>query len=285
MPKKINGAIKRREFMYRDIEDGKDEFADFWDTEHTHIELKEEEFLEALEKTIWTVESHDTTTIRATVGQYLACKWISENTEVKVLFIGDGSDELCGGYIYFHKAPSSEAFHAENIKLLKDIHKYDGKRADRGVSSCGLEARVPVLDHLFVQAYMAIDPKLRMVTDGVEKWLLRQSFASENILPKEVLFRRKEAFSDGVSGTERSWHNVIQDMVEEKYTDEEFMELTGKLEHCVPVSKESLYFRELFHSYYPEKDMGKVIDYHWLPNQDWVGKITEPSARALDVYK
>ena len=188
--------------------------SEFIDSIHTHIELPEEEWLKAIKEVVRITETFDITTVRASTGQYLISKWIAEHTDIKVVLIGDGSDELCAGYMYFHKAPSPEELHLENIRLVSDIHMYDVLRADRGVSSNGLEARVPFLDHRFIELYLSIDPKLRMPTNGLEKWLLREAFAGGEYLPEEVRLRKKEAFSDGVSSKERSWYTVLQEYID-----------------------------------------------------------------------
>jgi asparagine synthase (glutamine-hydrolysing) len=167
-------------------------------SEHTHIDLEQSVWINNLNNVIKATETFDITTIRASTGQYLISKWISENTDIKVLLIGDGSDELCSGYIYFHNAPTPDDLHKENIRLVEDIHLYDVLRADRGISSNGLEARVPFLDKRFVNYYLSVEPLLRTAVNGMEKWLLRESFNHNNYLPDKVLFRRKEAFSDGV---------------------------------------------------------------------------------------
>lgn len=255
------------------------------DTDHTHIELSEESFLKKIPYVIEILGSYDMTTIRATVGQLLACEHIAATTDIKVLLIGDGADELCGGYLYFHKASSPMDFHDENRRLLKWIYMYDGKRADRGVSSCGIEARVPFLDHRFVDLYMSIDPQLRVPTNGLEKWLLRKAFSDGNYLPKEVLYRRKEAFSDGVSGKHRSWYEVIQEQVDASISDDDYNTEVSKISHCKPVSKESLHYRRIFHELFGQSDIAQVIDNLWLPKKEWVGDIKEASARALtDLY-
>ena len=252
---------------------------------HTHIELPEKTWLDAIQKVVEVIESYDITTVRASTGQYLVSKWISENTDIKVLLIGDGSDELCSGYMYFHKAPDPELMHLENIRLIEDIHFYDVLRADRGISANGLEARVPFLDHRFIELYLSIDPILRMpATKGLEKWFLRESFSENDYLPIEVLLRPKEAFSDGCSSSKRSWYSIIQEYINNKISDEELNESKKKYIHCIPPSKESLYFRKVFESYFGIfEETAKVIPYLWLPK--WVGNISEPSARVLDVYK
>jgi asparagine synthase (glutamine-hydrolysing) len=165
----------------------------FIDSDHTHVQLDKKEWIDNIINVIKTIESYDITSVRASTGQYLISKWISENTDIKVLLIGDGSDELCSGYMYFHNAPSAEESHQENIRLLEDIHMYDVLRADRGIAQNGLEARVPFLDYRFVDLYLSIDPSLRIPGPGykMEKWLLRESFNDMETLPLEVLFRKK----------------------------------------------------------------------------------------------
>ncbi|AYV82362.1 MAG: asparagine synthetase [Homavirus sp.] len=254
--------------------------ADYCGTEHTHVEFTNQQFLEALRDVIYATETFDITTIRASTGQYLISQWIVKNTNVKVLLIGDGSDELTGGYMYFHKAPTPEESHKENIKLLTQIHFYDVLRADRGISH-GLEARVPFLDHRFVDMYMKLDPRLRVPIDGVEKWLLRKAFDTDTYLPRVVLWRKKEAFSDGVSSLDDSWYKTIQQYADTMYTDEELAFAQQQYTHCPPPTKEALYFREIFEEFY--FNAGHVIPHYWLPN--WCGNIQEPSARALDVYE
>lgn len=256
--------------------------AEYIGSDHTHIEMTEKEFIEAIEEVIYVTETFDITTIRASTGQYLISKWISKHTEYKVVLIGDGSDELCAGYVYFHNAPSPKALHEELVHLIKDIHLYDCLRADRGISSNGLEARVPFLDHLFVELYMSISAKLRMAINGVEKWLLRESFRENKWLPTEVLDRAKEAFSDGVSSNKKSWYQVIQEYAD-KIPDKELAYAQKTIKHCPPVSKEALYFRRIFEKYYGTGNVCKVIPYYWLPK--WCGDIKEPSARVLSVYR
>ena len=239
------------------------------------------DFLNALREVIRVTETFDITTIRASTGQYLISKWIYENTNIRVLIGGDGSDEATGGYRYFHNRPSPIAFHDECAKLLKEIHFFDVLRVDRGIAGNGIEARAPFLDHRFVDLYMGLDPELRCPVDGVEKWLLREAFNTGSYLPNGVLWRKKEAFSDGVSSVAKSWYKVVQEYADNKYTDEQLIEGQAKYVHCPPPTKEALYFREVFEEFYP--GTGHVIPHYWLPN--WCGDIKEPSARVLDVYK
>jgi len=161
---------------------------------------------------------------------------------------------------------------------LKEIHKYDVLRADRGIASNGLEARVPFLNYEFVDFYMSINPALRMPVDGIEKYLLRKSFDGFGYLPDEVLFRKKEAFSDGVSSESKSWYEIIQDRLEDEYGDD-FEERCGRYSVCTPNSKEALYYREVYEKWYGGCE---IVERYWLPN--WCGDIKEPSARVLEVY-
>lgn len=238
---------------------------------HTEIIIDPEEWLEAIPEVVRVTETYDITTIRASTGQYLLAKWISENTDIKVLLNGDGSDEISGGYLYFKNAPCSADFHDECVRLLKHIHVYDVLRVDRCISNFGLEARVPFLDHNFVDYYLSIPAKLRdSAKNPIEKYLLRAAFEKSKI-PHEVLYRRKEAFSDGVSNHQKSWFEYIQDYVNTIITNDE-----------VPSefpSKEAYWYYKLFKEYYPEYNL--KVDY-WLPK--WSDS-TDPSARTLTQYQ
>ncbi len=250
--------------------------ADYINSEHHNIECTEEDFLNAIPEVIYNIESYDTTTVRASVGNYLVAKYIKENTDIVVLFNGDGSDEQ-SGYKYLKNAPNYNEFHEECLKLLSEIHFFDVLRSDRSVSSkWSLEARTPFLDKEFVEFYMSIDPILKMYNDKQEKYLLRKSFENMNIIPNEVLWRPKEAFSDGCSSEKRSWHKVIQEHVDKIISDEEFINNKDKYKINTPVLKESYWYRKLFNEYYPNKD--NVIPHFWLPK--W-SKVDDPSAREL----
>jgi asparagine synthase (glutamine-hydrolysing) len=260
--------------------------AKFIGSDHTHIEYALEDFVDTALKIPGLISSYDTTTVRASTGQYLISKYISENTPYKVLLVGDGSDELCSGYMYFHKAPSAWDSHLENIRLVKDIHRYDGLRADRCVAINGIEVRLPFLDVKFVDTYLSIDPELRTpkMHNGrsAEKYLLRAAFDT-GLLPDDCLWRPKEAFSDGVSGLKKSWFEMYQDYAESRYTDEEFERLAKTFSHYTPVTKEELVNRVNFDETFSE-NVAHIVPYRWVPLEKWVGKMTEPSARVLDVY-
>ena len=258
------------------------------DSIHTHIQFKQEDFIDAIKKVIYVTETYDITTVRASTGQYLVSKWIAENTDIKVLLIGDGSDELTAGYMYFHKAPTCKELHEENIRLLKDIHYFDVLRADRGIASNGLEARVPFLDHRIVDLYLSIDPELRHPKNyekyPLEKWLLREAFNIDNYLPDEILFRKKEAFSDGVSSVEKSWYLMVQEYANTIYSSESDFNISiNNYTHNKPHTKEALYFRHIWESFFGTSEATSfVIPYFWLPK--WCGDVKEPSARVLEIY-
>lgn len=253
----------------------------FCDTDHTHIEFSTQDFLDALKKVIYAIESYDITTVRASTGQFLVSEWISKNTDIKVLLIGDGSDELLKGYRYTFLAPSLQESFADNVQLLHEIHFFDVLRADRGVADNGLEARVPFLDYRFVDLCMSLDISLRVPVDGIEKWLLRSAFNNGKYLPEPVLWRKKEAFSDGVSSLEKSWYQITQEHAAEMYHGVDMSKIHEMYEHCPPPTYEALYYRDLFCGFFTN-DTAHVIPHFWLPK--WSGDIKEPSARVLAVY-
>ena len=195
---------------------------------HHNICVSEKEFLDAIPEVIYAIESYDTTTVRASVGNWLISKYIKQNSEAKVIFNGDGADEAMGGYMYFHLAGNCLEFDRECRRLLSNIHYFDVLRSDRSISSHGLEARTPFLDRKFIQYYLSIDPSIRFHTQNkkCEKYLMRKAVETfgDNLLPKSVLWRTKEAFSDGVSKQTKSWYEIIQDYVKKEvyshYQDE-----------------------------------------------------------------
>lgn len=257
--------------------------ADFLGTNHHTIELGVNEFIDAIEEVIKTIESYDTTTVRASVGNWLIAKYIRQKSDAKVVFNGDGSDELTGGYMYFHYANNSLEFDHECKRLLSDIHQFDVLRSDRSISSHGLEARTPFLDKNFVESYLSIPSQLRfdsMKTTGVEKYLLRKAFDTGEFLPKEVLWRTKEAFSDGVSHERASWFEMIQQYAVSYFkshplsnNNETNIDLTdGK-------QAEKYLYKQIYNKYYLNTE--HVIPYLWMPK---FVEATDASARTLDIY-
>ena len=252
------------------------EVANHIGTTHHEVIVSKEEMLAALPDVIYQIESYDTTTVRASTPMYLLSKWIKENTDITVIFSGEGSDELSGSYLYFHNAPSPEAFQEETIRLVEDLQYFDVLRCDKSTAVAGLEVRVPFLDKEFVQAYMGVPPSIRMPRKRIEKYFLRK--ICEDYLPKSIVWRTKEAFSDGVSSTSDSWYSIIQNFVETKMDDSKFLLCKTMNKVNPPQSKESAYYRVLFEKNYPGSS--GTIPYYWLPK--WSGDVTDPSARVLE---
>ena len=250
-------------------------------SDHHRIQLTQKDFLDAIKTVIYNIESYDTTTVRASIGNYLVSKYISENTDVKVVFNGDGADEVRMGYVYNINAPSADAFLSENQKLLRDIYLFDVLRSDRSISSNGLEARTPFLDKQFTQYVMSIPPEMKMFGDGKpEKYLLRKAFENSDLLPEDVLWRNKCAFSDGVSSLKNSWHKTLQEFINSQISDEEFELEKDSFDVCKPALKESYFYRKLYISMFG-KNMN-LIPYFWMPN--WTD-VKDPSARELKNYQ
>jgi len=172
--------------------------------------------------------------------------------------------------------------HKENLRLVKDIYRYDGLRTDRTMAAHGLEVRLPFADIDFVDMILSLDPSLRMPQDGIEKFLFRKSFDTTDLLPQDVLWRSKEALSDGASGKQKSWYVILQEHIDTIVSDEEFLSSKGVFVHCPPLTKEAYYYRKVFARYFGDTHSG-VIPYFWLPKR--CGDVTDPSARVLtDVY-
>ncbi len=251
--------------------------ADHIGSDHHNVEVEEGEFLEAIRPVIKAIESYDTTTVRASVGNWLIAKYIREHSDAKVVFNGDGADEVCGGYLYFHCAPNALAFDHECRRLLGEIHYFDVLRSDRSVSAHGLEARTPFLDRFFVQAYMSIPVDLRYHVGRrePEKGLLRSAFSGTGLLPESIIWRTKEAFSDGVSKKARSWFSIIQD-----YARTVVAPLSCAGTEATGLDYEKALYKSIFLEYYPESQ--DVIPHLWMPR---FIAAEDASARTLAVYK
>ena len=292
-------------------------------SDHTEVLFTAEEALQVIPDVIKTIESWDTTTVRASVGQYLVSKHIGTKTDCKVVLVGEGPDEVCSSYLFNWYAPSGAAIDACARESVKNIHHYDVKRADRCIARWGLEGRVPLLDPEFIESYWVIPGEERHPRErGLEKWWLREAFANTGLLPDEVLYRKKEAFSDGISGglkakqsaaprelkedndtTEvtsspmkggvgaeclHSWFEIIQTWVEDKVTDEELSTAAITYPHCPPTTKEAYYYRRLFCELVGANRQ-QVIPAYWQPKWSADGKevtgYVDPSARTLAVYE
>ncbi|MBR5096563.1 MAG: asparagine synthase B [Treponema sp.] len=257
--------------------------ADFIGSNHHEIIITKEDVLKSLEEVILALGTFDITTIRASMGMYLICKAIHEQTKIRVLLTGEISDELFG-YKYTDFAPSAEEFQKEAQKRVRELHMYDVLRADRCISVNSLEARVPFGDLDFAEYVMSIDPELKLNKYGKGKYLLRHAFEPDAdgkaYLPHDLLMREKAAFSDAVG------HSLVDDLkefAESQYSDADFEEKRKKYSHAQPFTKESLLYREIFEKYYPGQS--QMVKDFWMPNKEWPNcNVNDPSARVLKNY-
>jgi asparagine synthase (glutamine-hydrolysing) len=258
---------------------------------HHEVVLTERDFLDSIQETIFQTESYCTTTIRASVGNYLVSKYIQQQTDDVVIYCGDMSDEIFGSYRGFLKAPSDADFQTENERMIRDVRFFDLLRSDKSISGAGLEARVPFADKALLSYVMSIPAKFKRFYDNgtettyprMEKYLLRKAFESDGLLPTDVLWRRKEAFSDGVSSQNgRTWIQMIKEYVDRIIPDAEFNNRHNTLYSLYnpPYDKESFYYRRIFESHYDGR--GRTIPYYW--RHPFCEGILDPSARLLDFY-
>lgn len=262
-------------------------------TKHTEIVVSQNDFFNSISEVIQKIESFDTTTVRASVGNYLIAKYIKNNSNAKVIFNGDGADELMGGYIYMTQAPNEYEFDCETRRLLNDIHMFDVLRSDKSISSNGLEPRTPFLDKKWVDFYLSIDRNIRFSTthDKCEKFLIRKAFSihEPELLPSEILWRKKEAFSDGVSQVELSWSDIIKSKVQDLYDTNS--DIKTRIDNTIqsynnylnpynkPVTLEQAYYRMIYNHYYNMTD--SLIPYYWMPKYV---DANDASARTLGIY-
>ena len=246
--------------------------ANYIKSNHTEITVSEDVMIDVIPEVIKAIESYDVTTIRASLGNYLLGKFISRNSNAKVIFNGDGSDEVCGGYLYMNKCPDSIEFDRETHRLLRDIYMYDVLRSDKSISSNGLEPRTPFLDKEFVNFYLSIPVEFRNhnVTGTMEKFLLRSAFQKDKLLPDEILWRKKEAFSDGVSTKGRSLFTVLQESIVKTFMVDSDLS---------PREKEKLYYKHIFDKEFPNQS--HIMSYYWMPKYV---SAKDPSARTLAIY-
>ncbi len=255
------------------------EVANYIGSDHHEIIIKYEDAIAKIPEVIKAIETYDITTIRASTAMYMACEYIKTNFEDVVIFSGEGADEVLGGYLYFHNYPDINEFNKETRRVTQDLQYFDVLRADRCTSAHGLELRVPFLDQDFIKYCFELDPIFRVPTNGIEKYHLRKAFQS--FLPEKVLWRRKEALSDGVGAVKKPWFSHIQEWVREnfskKFSENEFKKSKEIADLCKInhyMSEESLFYYKVF------KDMYSFtpIPYYWMPKwQD----VSDPSARIL----
>jgi len=237
-------------------------------TQHHEVLFTPQEGIEVISEVIQCLGSYDITTVRASVGMYLISRYISTHTNDKVIFSGEGSDEIFGGYLYFHNAPNENEAGQECLRLTKNLYLYDVLRADRCVSCHGLEPRVPFLDKDMVNLALSMPCSQKLPRHNYEKYALRKAF--EGYLPEDVLWRRKEGFSDGVSSLKKPWYSYIQEYAEKKIDNEIFNPRFP--------SKEAMYYKLLFDRHFPDYNL--KINY-WMPR--WT-QTSDPSGRLISAY-
>ena len=228
--------------------------ADYIGTVHHEIIFTIQEGIDAISDVIYHLETYDVTTIRASTPMFLMARVI-KSMGIKMVLSGEGSDEIFGGYLYFHKAPNDKEFHNETVRKLDKLHQYDCLRANKALAAWGIEGRVPFLDKEFMDVAMSINPKDKMISEQrMEKWVLRKAF--EDLLPKEVAWRQKEQFSDGVG---YSWIDTLKEMVENEISDEIFTNASQKFPVNPPMNKEEYYYRNIFESHFPSKAAAESV--------------------------
>jgi asparagine synthase (glutamine-hydrolysing) len=228
--------------------------ADHIGTVHHEITFTIQEGLDAIKDVIYHLETYDITTIRAATPMYLMARVI-KSMGIKMVLSGEGSDELFGGYLYFHKAPNAKEFHEETVRKLDNLHMYDCLRANKALSAWGIEGRVPFLDKEFIDVAMRLNPSEKMITsDRMEKWVLRKAF--EDMLPAEVAWRQKEQFSDGVG---YSWIDTLKELVNSEVSDKQMEQATYKFPIQTPQTKEEYFYRSIFYSHFPSDTAAKSV--------------------------
>ena len=228
--------------------------ADHIGTIHHEIVFTIQEGLDAIKDVIYNLETYDITTIRASTPMYLMARVI-KSMGIKMVLSGEGADELFGGYLYFHKAPNAREFHEETVRKLDKLHMYDCLRANKSLAAWGVEGRVPFLDKEFIDVAMTLNPKDKMINgDRIEKWILRKAF--EDYLPKEIVWRQKEQFSDGVG---YSWIDTLKTVVENLISDEQLVNAAQKFPIQPPGTKEEYYYRLLFSEHFPSDTAANCV--------------------------
>ena len=269
--------------------------ADYIGTVHHEINYTIQEGLDALRDVIYFIETYDITTVRASVPMYLLARVI-KSMGIKMVLSGEGADEIFGGYLYFHKAPSAEEFHKETVRKLSKLHQYDCLRANKSLSAWGVEGRVPFLDKEFLDVAMRTNPKAKMCSlngsdpkASMEKRIVREAF--EDMLPEEVAWRQKEQFSDGVG---YSWIDTLKKITSEAVTDEQMAYAAERFPINTPLCKEEYYYRSIFEEHFPSESAARSVPHEasvacstavaleW--DEAWKN-MNDPSGRAVGVHE
>lgn len=273
--------------------------AEYIGTVHHEVHFTIQEALDALPDVIYHIETYDITTVRASTPMYLLARAIKA-MGIKMVLSGEGSDELFGGYLYFHKAPNAQEFHEELVRKMSKLHLYDCLRANKSLAAWGVEGRVPFLDKEFIDVVMNLNPVDKMsikLPDGkqrMEKWILRKAF--EDILPADICWRQKEQFSDGVG---YSWIDTLKEMTATKVTDAQFAQRAKRFPINTPVTKEEYYYRDLYSQFFPDDSAALTVPHEagvacsTAKALEWDAawkSMDEPSGRAIagvhtDAYK
>lgn len=228
--------------------------ADYIGTVHHEIHFTVEEALDVLSDVIYHIETYDVTTVRASTPMYLLARYI-KSMGVKMVLSGEGSDELFGGYLYFHKAPDAKAFHEETVRKLDKLHLYDCLRANKSLAAWGVEGRVPFLDKEFMDVAMRLSPQDKMCGNGkIEKYMLRKAF--EGYLPEDVVWRQKEQFSDGVG---YNWIDALRQVAEKKVSDKQMAHAAERFPIKPPMSKEEYWYRTMFEEHFPSASAAQTV--------------------------
>lgn len=267
--------------------------AEFLGTVHHEFHFTVEEGIDALSDVIYHIETYDVTSIRASTPMYFLSRRIKA-MGVKMVLSGEGSDEIFGGYLYFHKAPSPEKFHVETCHKLKLLSKYDCLRANKSALAWGVECRVPFLDREFLDIAMAIDPSEKMIKSGrIEKYILRKAFDNKEKpwLPESILWRQKEQFSDGVG---YGWIDSLKAHANKEVSDDQLKNAHLRFPHNPPQTKEAYYYRSIFHKHFPSEAAAKTVPggpsiacstpaaIEW--EKSWK-QLADPSGRAVGVHE
>lgn len=224
-------------------------------TVHHEINYTIQEGLDAIRDVIYFTETYDVTTVRASTPMYLLARVI-KSMGIKMVLSGEGADEIFGGYLYFHKAPSAQAFHEETVRKLSKLHWYDCLRANKSLSAWGVEGRVPFLDRDFLDIAMRLNPQAKMCPgDVMEKKILRKAFA--DMLPEEIAWRQKEQFSDGVG---YSWIDTLKKITSEQVSDEQMAHAAERFPIHTPLCKEEYFYRSIFEEHFPSKSAALSVN-------------------------